>query len=233
MNTSNVEDWGYVYQQNDGSWSEPISLIQFNRNSIIDPRQTFYRKVDGSPLKLKGYVTYNGEMHFGEPKEFQLNYPTTTSLTLTGCSFQGTTTDEIYKGRMWKYKSTFHFDYTALGAYWLKVGVEELGGANSGWEGWQEELEHQMVDCVDGPNGTTVNYYYNDKDFFGEYKVRLIGKDTTNGNNCQTDGYVTFNYKDNQFVGCTFYPNNNTARSHSNKTSAEEANYETTINIIY
>lgn len=200
-----VEDWGYEYMDNNGQWSEPISLAGYGRNSI-KVKSDFYRNADGTDLIVRPYVTYNGERCNGEEQTLKLNYPNNGSkITLTDCTFMGTEEEVEYHGQIYKYKSTFRFDFTAEGAFWLKVGTEEIDDEDSGWKNWDNDLVHEMKPCADGTNAYTVNYYYNQKEFEGEYKVRLRGADFTHNKEYHTDEYVTYTYKDNQFTGCTLH----------------------------
>lgn len=200
-----VEDWGYEHMDNNGQWSEPISLAGYGRNSI-KVKSDFYRNADGTDLIVRPYVTYNGERCNGEEQTLKLNYPNNGSkITLTDCTFMGTEEEVEYHGQIYKYKSTFRFDFTAEGAFWLKVGTEEIDDEDSGWKNWDNDLVHEMKPCADGTNAYTVNYYYNQKEFEGKYKVRLWGKDETHNTECHTNEYVTYVYKDNQFTGCTLH----------------------------
>lgn len=220
----NVDDWGYVYVDPEGKTSQLISLKAYG-NSVGDPRYVYHRNDISSTVKLRGYVKYvdNDEIYYGEIKEFEIKYPEESSLSMTNCTFQGTETNVTYQGKTYKYKSTYRYLFTATGAYWLKVGTEERG---SGWSGWS--LPDYTTMPVDGSNALTVNYYYDDKTFAGEYDVYLKGTDNTHSNVYLTPEYATYTYSGNQFSGCVFHQAS--ARSQMQAPEQSEDVYNMVIN---
>lgn len=196
-----IVDWGYYYEDETGQRAI-VSLIG-QPSSYTDTRYA-YCKNEASAMALFGtFVRYADDenIFWSKPESFSLDYPQDLSLVLTDCVFQGTSTNQSYQGKDYDYKSTYKFYFTAGGAYWLKVSPNEEG---DGWTGWQ--LPAYSVSPVDGANVLTVNYYYDSKEFGGEYRVNLMGKDNTHGSSCQTSGYVVYSFDSDHFTGCTFYP---------------------------
>ena len=114
--------------------------------------------------------------------------------------FQGTESDVTFQNKTYDYKSTYKFYFNAEGAYWLTVSPDVEG---SGWNGWN--LPDYSVRPVDGANVLTVNYYYDEKDFSGEYRVYLLGQDGTHGTSCRSNGYVSYSHNSSHFDGCTLH----------------------------
>lgn len=210
---TNVVDWGYVYIDPYGSVSPPISLKQYS-GTVGDPRYAYCRNEPTGTVKLRGYVKYkdDNETYYGEVQEFPIEYPTDSSISMTNCTFQGTTSNASYQGETYKYKSTYRYLFTASGAYWLKVGTDETG---SGWNNWSN-LPDYTTSPVDGANALTVNYYYNDKTFAGDYNVHLKATDESHSVTHTTSEYVTYTHSGNQFTGCTYYSGRSNARSPQN-----------------
>lgn len=208
---TNIQDWGYVYVDPDGNESELISLMPYKSDVGIvgDNRFSYYRDECSSTVKLKGYVKCYGdsEIYYGKEQEFQINYPDETSIAINSCTFQGTTNNVSYLGRTYKYKSTFRYIFSATGAYWMKVGTQVDG---PGWSNWTD-LPNQTISPVDGSkaNALTVNYYYDDKTFTGDYYVFLIATDDTHARSSRTAEYVGYTYSANQFTGCILYGTQN------------------------
>lgn len=223
---TDVEDWGYVYIDPEGNESDPISLKQY-RGTVGDPNYAYCRNESSSTVKLKGYVKYvdDEEIYYGEIQEFPIEYPEESSLTMTNCTFQGTTTNASYQGRTYKYKSTYRYLFTASGAYWLKVGTDETG---TGWNNWTN-LPNYTVSPIDGSNALTVNYYYDDKTFDGDYTVHLRGTDATHSVTHTTSEYVTYLHSDSQFTGCTFHSGSNARRANNYVEDTNEEEYNIVI----
>lgn len=223
---ANIEDWGYVYIDPDGNQSDLISLKDFG-NHIADPRFSYCRNTSKSTIKFKGYVKYkdSNDICYGEPFEFPIEYANESSITMTNCTYQGTETNVSYQGQTYKYKSTFRFLFTVTGAYWIKVETDESG---SGWNNWNS-LPNNSTSPVDGANALTVNYYYNDKTFVGNYDVYLKATDATHAKTHITQEYATYSYSDNQFTGCTYHSNTNAVRMHNDIKSIAEKKYNNII----
>ncbi len=208
---TNIQDWGYVYVDPDGNESELISLMPYKSDVGVlgDNRYSYYRDECVSTVKLKGYVRYrnDSQIHYGPEQEFQISYPDETSIAINSCTFQGTTNNVSYLGRTYKYKSTFRYIFSATGAYWMKVGTQVDG---PGWSNWTD-LPNQTISPVDGSkaNALTVNYYYDDKTFTGDYYVFLIATDDTHARSSRTAEYVGYTYSANQFTGCILYGTQN------------------------
>ena len=204
-NDGDVKDWGYVYVDPDGSQAK-VSLKEFGRSAIRDPRYAYCRGEAEATVMLKGYVWYDGEdtARYGEVQTFPIAYPRNSELVLTGCEFVGTEKNVTLGGTQYKYHSTFRFTFNAIGAYWLTVGTEEMDVSDSGWTNWNNELMREVIQPNDGENLLTVNYYYNDKNFAGTFAVRL--KDYSNSEtDIHSDAYVTYTFEASEFTGCTFH----------------------------
>ena len=233
LDSDGVEDWGYIYHAPDGT-SPQISLSQFNRTSISDPRYAYCRNAPNDVVVLQGYVKYKGESEllYGEKKEFEISYPSDCSLQLTGCEFVGTVDDVTYKDKEYEHRSTFRFLFNANGAYWLKVRTNESG---SGWDNWDNLVDEQVM-AVDGENILTVNYYYNSGSFKdgGEYNVGLVADDHTHEASYTADGYVSYTYKYGAFTGCTPHLSvgNVRKRDGGSPVFPNSSAYPMTINII-
>ena len=210
---TDVVDWGYVYIDPEGNVSNPISLKQYS-GTVGDPRYAYCRNEANGKIRLQGYVKYkdDDEIYYGEVQEFPIEYPAESSVEMKSCTFQGTESNAAYQGKTYKYKSTYRYLFTASGAYWLKVGTEETG---SGWNNWNN-LPDYMTSPVDGTNALTVNYYYDDKTFTGDYNVYLKATDATHSVTHLTTEYVTYTHSGNQFTGCTYHSESSNARSSSN-----------------
>ena len=233
LDSEGVEDWGYIYHAPDGTTPQ-ISLSQFGRNSLSDPRYAYCRNAPEDVVVLQGYVKYQGEsdLSYGEKKEFPIAYPADCSLQLTGCEFVGTVDDVTYKGKDYEHRSTFRFLFNASGAYWLKVKTSESG---SGWDSWDNLVDEQVM-AVDGENVLTVNYYYNSGSFRdgGEYKVGLVAEDQTHESSYTADGYVSYTYNYGAFTGCTPHLSGESVKSRDGRSPALPISsaYPMTINII-
>lgn len=211
-NNTNVEDWGYVYVDPDGSEAK-VSLAEFGRSSIKDPRYAYCRNQTESTVTMKAYVKFknNETIYYNQAEDFPIKYETSPSVKMTNCEFVETKTNVSYNKESYKYLSTFKFTYQATGAYWLTVGTAELNKENSGWSNWSNDLKHETMRPYDGTNILTVNYYYNEKDFDGAYEVRLQGKDSTHNKSYLSDGYATYTYSEDHFTGCIFQLPSNAA----------------------
>lgn len=197
----NVEDWGYIYEDPDGSKARISCKNQ--TNTFQDDRYAYCRNESSSKVKLYGYVKYinKEDTCYGKAKEFSISYPVGSTITMTNSEFKGTETDVDYQGKTYKYKSTFRFPFTASGAYWLKVKTKEDG---EGWNGWNN-LPDRVMSPVDGTNALTVNYYYNEQMFDGDFIVYLYGNDETHTLFYKTGEYATLSYFNGQFTGCTYH----------------------------
>lgn len=226
---TNVVDWGYVYIDPEGNISDPISLQQYS-GTVGDPRYSYCRNEATSTVKLKGYVKYkdDDEIYYGKEQEFPIEYPAESSVTMTNCTFQGTTSNVSYQGKTYKYKSTYRYLFTATGGYWLKVGTDEKG---SGWNNWSD-LPNYTTSPVDGANALTVNYYYDDKTFSGDYNVYLKATDATHSVTHTTTEYVTYTHSNKQFTGCNFHSGSPEAKSGKNhvKDYTNEKEFDIVIN---
>ena len=233
---TDVEDWGYVYLDPDGS-ETMISLAEFGRNSITDPRYAYCRNEAASTLRLKAYVKLKGRgaIDDGEVQEFPLDYPQEASLQMTGCEYVGTTTGVTYMDEKYQYKSTFRLSFDATGAYWLSVEADEMNDEGSGWKNWKNELSGEAMRPVDGANVLVVNYYYNDKELEGTYKVCLKGVDGTHSQIYRSSEYATYTYGDTHFTGCTFHSAADAQRRMPAQTEekAEHEPYEIVCNKIH
>lgn len=203
-----VVDWGYVYVDPEGNAARvpvPGGADVYN-----DERYAYCRNEYRSSILLAPYVLYEGDdvLTVGHVREFPIEYPREAGINLTGCEFQGTSNNVSFEGHEYKYKSTFRYLYTATGAYWLKVGTAEQG---SGWSGWN--LPNLEMAPVDGANALTVNYYYDDQSFSGDFNVRLKAADNTHYKNYSSSAYVTYSHSSTQFTGCTFHPASSASRS--------------------
>ena len=210
QNTDDVVDWGYAYIDPYGNTVD-ISLQEFGRTSVGDPRYAYFRNDPEASVKLRGYVRFKeeSEIIYGEIQEFQIEYPGNTSVQLSNCQFVASEKNAEINGHIYDYKSTFRFDFNAQGGYWLRVGTEERG---NGWDGWTL-LPDDVMTPVDGANVLTVNYYYNEKDLKDEYNVYLRAVDTANNNTYYSDEYAILKYKDNVFTGCDFHVENESGKS--------------------
>lgn len=193
----NVEEWGYVYEDPEGNKTRiPMAM---SSTKVKDGRFAYCRNESASSVKLYGYVKYinDDKYYYDTPEDYEIKYPEDASVKLTDCQFQGTTNNVSYQGKTYKNKSTYKFYFTTTGAYWLKVGTAEDG---SGWNTW--DLPNYTTSPVDGNNVMTVNYYYDDKDFSGEYNVYLEGIDSTHSKTYKTSNYASYTHSNNLFTGC-------------------------------
>lgn len=221
----NVEDWGYIYEDPDGSKARISCKNQ--TNIFHDDRYAFCRNENNSKVKLYGYVKYfnKEDTCYGKVKEFPISYPIGSSITMTNCGFKGTEPDVDYQGKTYKYKSTFRFLFTASGAYWLKVKTKEEG---EGWNGWNN-LPDRVMSPVDGANALTVNYYYNEQNFDGDFHVYLYGNDETHTLTYKTDGHATLFYSNGQFSGCSYHPIIDNAKGFGISRTEKDDFYEVVI----
>ncbi len=203
-----VVEWGYVYVDPEGN---PARIpVPGGVNVYNDERCAYARNEYRSTILLAPYVLYEGDevLTVGALREFDIEYPREAGITLTGCEFQGTSNNVSFEGHTYKYKSTFRYLYSATGAYWLKVGTDERG---SGWTGWS--LPNLQMSPVDGANALTVNYYYDDQSFAGDFSVYLSATDDTHYKNYGSSAYVTYSHSSTQFTGCTFHPASSASRA--------------------
>lgn len=201
-----VENWGYVYEgPYEGDKKSRISL-KGAPYEYEDTRFSYFR--NGSPTKhtarLYPFVKYTGddEFYYGEPVDYPLIYPQTSTVELTGCSTNDVVTRENveYNGVKYDYCSTFILDYNATGAYWITVGAEEIG---NGWSGWDNSLlARERARAADGSNRLTVNYYYNQKVLEGDYRLRIKGTDEQHGTSCTSSKSVRLTHNGKTFIGC-------------------------------
>lgn len=201
-----VENWGYVYEgPYEGDKKSRISLMGAN-SEYKDTRFPYYR--NGSPTKhtvrLYPFVKYTGddEYYYGEPVDYPLIYPETSTVELTACSTGDVVTREHveYNGVTYDYCSTFILDYNATGAYWITVGAEETG---SGWNGWDPNLPaRERARAADGSNRLTINYYYNQKKMEGDYLLRIKGIDERHNTSCTSSKSVKLTHNGKTFTGC-------------------------------
>ena len=207
---SNVIDWGYIYIDMDGNESEKISLKNYS-GTISDSRYAYCRNEASSTVKFKCYVQYEDDdnIYYGEEQEFSIEYPSESSISMSNCTYQGTENNVSYQGKTYKYKTTYRYLFSVTGAYWLKVATDESG---NGWSNWNN-LPDYTTQPVDGNNALTVNYYYDDKDFEGDYIVRLKASDSTHADTKNTVEYVQYTYSTNQFTGCIYNANGTDSRN--------------------
>ena len=201
-----VENWGYVYEgPYEGDKKSRISL-KGATSEYEDTRFAYYR--NGNPTKhtarLYPFVKYTGddEYYYGEPVDYPLIYPETSTVELTGCSTGDVVTRENveYNGVTYDYCSTFILDYNATGAYWLTVGAEETG---NGWSAWESSLPaREQARAADGSNRLTINYYYNQKVLEGDYLLRIKGNDEQHGTSCTSSKSVRLTHNGKTFTGC-------------------------------
>lgn len=201
-----VENWGYVYEgPYEGDKKSRISL-KGAPYEYEDTRFTYYR--NGNPSKhtarLYPFVKYTGddEYYYGEPVDYPLTYPATSTVELTGCSTGDVVTRENveYNGVTYDYCSTLILDYNATGAYWITVGVEETG---NGWNGWDNSLPaRERAHAADGSNRLTINYYYNQKELEGDYLLRIKGNDEQHNTSCVSSKSVRLIHDGKAFTGC-------------------------------
>lgn len=193
-------EWGFDVMGPDG---QTIARHRASDTNTSNP-WPFYVIADGpsTTLKVRAYAIWQqGEQATtGEWQTFDLLYSTDISLQMTGVTFNGTTQNVQYNGQTYKYKSSFRFEYNVGGAYWQTVGLLEEG---SGWSNWQQP--QRFVRPADGANATTINYYYNDRTFAGEYLVRLQSTDTTHNTGLRTTSYVEYLHNGTMFTGCTYH----------------------------
>lgn len=222
----NVEDWGYIYEDPDGSKARISCKNQ--SNIFQDDRYAYCRNEHSSKVKLYGYVKYinKEDTCYGKAKEFPISYPVGSTITMTNSEFKGTETDVDYQGKTYKYKSTFRFPFTASGAYWLKVKTKEDG---EGWNGWNN-LPDRVMSPVDGTNALTVNYYYNEQMFDGDFIVYLYGNDETHTLFYKTGEYATLSYFNGQFTGCTYHSMAGNSKGISVSKKEKDEVYEFVIN---
>lgn len=227
--SNEVEDWGYVYVDPSGLRVR-ISCAEFGVSDnllIEDGRFAYCKNEAASTIRLYGYVKYKGSDEYYDYEEyaqdFDIFYPEKSSIMMTDCIYQGTETDATFQGNTYKYKSTYRFLFEVSGAYWLKIGIEEFG---DGWNGWN--LFNYTTSPVDGSNALTVNYYYDDKTFAGDYDVRLCGTDEMHDVKYTTSEYVNYTHSDTQFDGCVFH--SNTTRSVAPYKEETEEIYNVIIN---
>ena len=202
---TDVENWGYCYDGPDNYGISRISL-KGAPYTYEDTRFPYYR--NGSPTahtaRLYPFVKYSGdnEYYYGEPVDYPLVYPDTSTVELTGCSTNDVVTRENveYNGVTYDYCSTFILDYNATGAYWITVGAEETG---NGWSGWDNNLPaRERAKAADGSNRLTFNYYYNRKELDGEYMLRIKGTDGQHGTSCTSSKSVRLIHNGKSFIGC-------------------------------
>ena len=220
-----ITDWGYYYEDEYGQ--RVLVSLNGNQSPYTDTRFAYAKNEPEATARFGGYVHYADDENpsFDQPLEFALNYPTASSLVLTDCVFQGTETNTVYQGRTYDYKSTFKFYFTAQGGYWLSVSPEAQG---SGWNGWN--LPDYSIDPVDGANVLTVNYYYDEKNFNGDYRVYLTGSDSTHGTSCQSSAYASYHHDGSSFTGCTVVGAPNVRGLSS--ASADGVPHEMEINLV-
>ena len=220
-----ITDWGYYYEDEYGQ--RVLVSLNGNQSPYTDTRFAYAKNEPEATARFGGYVHYADDENpsFDQPLEFALNYPTTSSLVLTDCVFQGTETNTVYQGRTYDYKSTFKFYFTAQGGYWLSVSPEAQG---NGWNGWN--LPDYSIDPVDGANVLTVNYYYDEKSFNGDYRVYLTGSDSTHGTSCQSSAYASYHHDGSSFTGCTVVGAPNVRGLSS--ASADGVPHEMEINLV-
>lgn len=218
-----IADWGYYYEDEYGQ--RAVVSLAGQTSPYTDTRYAYCKNQPEDTALFGTFVRYadDEEVTWMKPESFPLVYPQDLSLLLTDCVFQGTSTGQSFQGKTYDYKSTYKFYFTAAGAYWQRVSPLEEG---SGWSGWQ--LPAYVVAPVDGANVLTVNYYYDSKEFGGEYRVRLEGKDNTHGNSCQSSGYALYSFDTDHFTGCTFQPG---AATRGFADSVDGAN-EQVVNIV-
>ncbi|MBR6715868.1 MAG: hypothetical protein IKI83_05415 [Prevotella sp.] len=221
---NNIEDWGYIYEDSHG-YKTRISCKDIL--NIKQDSRYFYRNEDNPLIKLFGFVKYYNkeELHYGKAKEIPISYPIGSSITMTNCEFKGTEPDVDYQGKTYKYKSTFRFLFTVSGAYWLKVKTKEEG---EGWNGWNN-LPDRVMSPVDGANALTVNYYYNEQNFDGDFHVYLYGNDETHTLTYKTDGHATLSYSNGQFSGCSYHPIIDNAKGFGISRTKKDDVYEVVI----
>lgn len=201
-----VENWGYVYEgPYEGDKKSRISLMGA-QSEYEDTRFAYYR--NGSPsghtARLYPFVKYTGddEFYYGEPVDYPLIYPETSTVELTECSTNDVVTHEHveYNGVTYDYCSTFVLDYNATGAYWITVGAEETG---NGWNAWDNNLPaRERAKAADGSNRLTINYYYNQKVLEGDYLLRLKGNDEHHNTSCTSSKSVRLTHDGKTFTGC-------------------------------
>lgn len=201
-----VENWGYVYEgPYEGDKKSRISL-KGATPEYKDTRFPYYR--NGNPTthtaRLYPFMKYTGddEYYYGEPVDYSLTYPETSTVELTGCSTNDVVTRENveYNGVTYDYCSTFILDYNATGAYWITVGAEETG---NGWSGWDNNLPaRERVRAADGSNRLTINYYYNQKVLEGDYLLRIKGSDEQHNPCCTSNKSVRLTHNGKTFTGC-------------------------------
>ena len=199
-NNEDIADWGYYYED---EYGQRVAVSLSGNTSPYEDTRFAYCKNEATAIALfGGYVRYVGEEQpsFSKPQPFQVVYPANSAIELTDCVFQGTESDVTFQNKTYDYKSTYKFYFNAEGAYWLTVSPDVEG---SGWNGWN--LPDYSVRPVDGANVLTVNYYYDEKDFSGEYRVYLLGQDGTHGTSCRSNGYVSYSHNSSHFDGCTLH----------------------------
>lgn len=180
-------------------------------------------------LRVRAYAIWQqgGEATEGEWQTFDLFYSTDTSLQLNNVTFSGTTQGAVYNGQSYKYKSSFRFVYTVTGGYWQQVSPKEEG---NGWENWP--LPERKVRPADGANATTINYYYNDRTFSGDYSVRLQSDCSTQALKLQSTGYAHYIHDGATFTGCTYHNGTSPAPAHQAPAQTELIFDNGEINII-
>lgn len=193
-------EWGFDVMGPDGYTVVRHRAVDDNTNN-----PWAFLVVSNTPntvLQVRAYAIWQqgGEATVGEWQTFDLLYSTNTSLQLTDVTFSGTTQGAVYNGEAYKYKSSFRFVYTVTGGYWQQVSPKEEG---SGWENWP--LPERSVRPADGANATTINYYYNDHSFTGDYLVRLQSIDATHNTRLQSNGYAKYLHNGTTFTGCTYF----------------------------
>ncbi len=205
-NTNNVEDWGYVVVEPDGSWRHK-GLAKYGRTNIADPSISTFSNNTSTYIEFIPYVKYANlnNVVYGEKVVFPVEYTEDVAVKFTRCEFVGTENNLSYNGKNYDFCSTFKFYFNAEGAYWLNVSTASEG---SGWESWSM-IPDTSMHPADGENIMTVNYYYNKSDVKGKYAVRLYVSDNKHGLNFKSDEYVILNYDGGCFNGCTFYKSNN------------------------
>lgn len=229
-NGRQIQEWGYVYVDPSGSTAK-IPLTEFG-TSYADSRYSYCLNTSSGTLTFYGYVKYADDpnYYYEEPQQFAIAYPEGSTLNMSECTFKGTETNVSYQGKNYKYKTAYRYVFKPTGAYWLKVGTYEYG---SGWNNWTN-LPNYTVSPVDGNNALTVNYYYDDKTFTGDYNVKLKGDDETHGLNYATPQYVNYTYSGSQFTGCNFHNTSNAQAPNLGPVivDEEEEVYETVIDIV-
>ena len=193
-----IQEWGIAYYLPDNQ-KQKIPIQRFDAGSY-SVGLTIPSNSPETPMTVGIYVVYaNGKEEFGDPVSYTLKYPEQIVVNMTGASFKGNASDITFNGVNYKHRSSFLYNFSIQGAYWLtKQGAMEKG---NGWSNWN--VGTQMINPCDGNINLTVNYHYDNKTFTDDYRVVAYGLNK-NGFAHESTQYASLSHDNEVFTGCVF-----------------------------